>query len=51
MRVDICIWCDIIKGMKKVMLILLGCLLILGACGVKSDLARPNGPLRDYPVY
>lgn len=42
---------DIIESMKKVLIVLLGCLLVLGACGVKSNLSRPDGPLRDYPVY
>ena len=42
---------DIINNMKKMILILLGCAFILGACGVKSNLSRPDGPLRDYPVY
>ena len=41
----------IIKDMKKIVIVLLGCLLVLGACGVKSNLSRPDGPLRDYPVY
>jgi hypothetical protein len=38
--------------MKKVLLFLI-CIsaIALGACGVKSDLARPDGSLRDYPVY
>ena len=36
--------------MKKIVLILI-CAFMLCACGVKSDLSRPNGPLRDYPVY
>ena len=46
-----CVLRGIIIGMKKVLFVLLGCLLILGACGVKSGLSRPDGPLRDYPVY
>ena len=41
----------IINSMKKIVIVLLGCLLVLGACGVKSSLSRPDGPLRDYPVY
>ena len=40
----------IIIRMKKVLLLLL-CVFILGACGVKSNLERPTGPLRDYPLY
>ncbi len=38
------------EQMKKIVLLLL-CAFVLCACGVKSDLSRPNGPLRDYPVY
>lgn len=48
---DISRRCDIIYNMKKVIFILLGCVLVLAACGVKSDLSRPSGPLRNYPVY
>ena len=38
------------EQMKKIVLFLL-CAFMLCACGVKSDLSRPNGALRDYPVY
>lgn len=50
MTFDICTMYDTIRPMRKILLLLL-CCGALCACGVRSDLAQPTGPLRDYPVY
>lgn len=40
------------SDMKKILLILVClCAVAMAGCGVKSDLERPAGPLRNYPVY
>ena len=42
------------ESMKKILLLIcmvLLCAIVLGGCGVKSDLARDEGYPRNYPVY